>query len=144
MKCYLPIITLFSALFFVSCSSHTPQGRIEKNLALYNDLSVQEQELVSRGQIAEGMTPQAVFLAMGSPDRRLEGSNAGVRTMRWDYTSLSPIYTNSFYGHFGSGWGRYSRRYGGFGFSPTIHYVPTRSNSVWFENERVRSWERIR
>ena len=146
MKVFLPFLALAAVFTLASCSSSSPLGRIEKNPQNYNDLSVKEQGLVSQGQIAEGMSPGRVFLALGSPDRRLEGSAEGKRTMRWDYNGLSPVYRNNFYGSygFGRGLGRYNRRYGGFGFGPSISYVPTRSSTVLFENERVRSWERVR
>lgn len=147
MKLLAPLFALTALLVLSSCSSSTPTGRIEKNLQMYNELSVREQELVSQGQIAEGMSPGGVFLALGSPARKLEGSSEGTRTMRWDYTSLHPVYTNSFYGHFGNGFGRFGRRhggFGGFGFNPSIHYIPARSGTVWFENDRVRSWEQVR
>ncbi|MGJ8723128.1 MAG: hypothetical protein ACSHYB_01110 [Roseibacillus sp.] len=144
MKLFHPLLALLAAFTLTNCSSSSPTGRIEKNPQIYNDLSLREQELVSQGQIDEGMSPGGVYLALGSPDRRLEGSAEGKRTMRWDYTGLYPVYTNNFYGHFGSGYGRYGRRYGGLGFGPTVNYVPVRSSTVWFENDQVRSFERVR
>ncbi|MEM9081609.1 MAG: hypothetical protein AAGC74_13055 [Verrucomicrobiota bacterium] len=134
-----------AALFLASCAPSTPSARIEKNPVLYNQLSLREQELVSQGRIEEGMSTAAVYLALGEPDQKSQGSARGVRTERWDYTALYPIYRNHFYGHYGyGGYGRCRRRYGGIGFGPSIDYVPIRSASVWFENDRVRSWERVR
>ena len=159
MKIFLPLIAVATALALSNCSSSSPTSRIEKHAEIYSELSVRDQELVSQGQIAEGMSPGGVFLALGDPDRQVEGSAEGKRTMRWDYTSLYPIYTNSFYGGFGyggyggygrgfggygGGYGRHGGRYGGFGFGPQVSYIPGRSSTVWFENERVRSFERVR
>lgn len=143
MKFPLPLLAAVIALSLNSCSS-TTTSRIEKNPQIYNELSVREQELVSNGQIAEGMSPGGVFLALGSPDRRLEGSSQGKRTMRWDYNSLYPVYRNHFWGGWGRGWGHRGRRFGGLGWGPSIDYIPARSSTVWFENDRVRSWERVR
>ncbi len=145
MKIVLPLLAATAALLLSNCSSN-PTGRIGKNPEIYNSLSVQEQELVSNGQIEEGMSPGAVFLALGSPDRRLEGSSKGKRTLRWDYNSLRPIYRSSFFGSFGHGFGRGfgRRRFSKFGFGPTVSYIPVRSSTVWFENNQVRSWERVR
>jgi outer membrane protein assembly factor BamE (lipoprotein component of BamABCDE complex) len=144
MRKYLPSLFLLPVLLLVNCASSNPTGRIEKNPKLYNDLPVSQQEMVSQGQIAEGMSPDAVYLALGSPDRRLDGFSDGIRTMRWDYTTLRPIYHNNFHGGFGYGRGYYDRYYNNFAFGPTVEYVPARSGTVWFENDRVQSWERIR
>lgn len=144
MNKLLPILAAIGAatLFLSSCAS-TPTTRIEKNQGIYNQLSLRDQELVSNGKIEEGMSAQAVYLAFGSPDRKLEGESNGLKTMRWDYTSLTPIYTNRFYGGFGYGGGCRYRRRGFFGFSPRVDYIPSRSATVWFEEDRVRSWERV-
>lgn len=143
MKLIAPLVSLLAVLLLSNCASSTTTGRIEKNPQIYNDLTTREQELVSQGQIEEGMPPGAVYLALGEPDRRLEGQSEGKRTMRWDYTTLYPIYGNTFYGHFGSGFG-HRGRFGGFGIAPTIDYIPVRASTVWFENDSVRSWERVR
>lgn len=146
MKQVLLLISSLFAFLFVSCAPTTPLTRIEKNQAIYNDLSTKEQELVSRGQIAEGMSPGAVYLAWGHPERRLEGQKGTLRTMRWDYTSMQPIYTTDIFGHYGYGhYGRHGRRYSrAWGFAPSVEYIPARSATVWFENDEVHSWERLR
>ncbi|MDB4370343.1 hypothetical protein N9Z23_03525, partial [Akkermansiaceae bacterium] len=64
----------FLALFAVSCSSsHTPAARISKNPKIFRALKPEQQALVEVGKIQNGMTPAAVFLAWGSPDRQAEG-----------------------------------------------------------------------
>ncbi|MGE9268714.1 MAG: hypothetical protein ACQKBY_11505, partial [Verrucomicrobiales bacterium] len=85
----------------VSCAS-TPLDRIEKNPAIYHDLTSTEQSLVRQGRIAKGMSPKAVFLAWGHPDRQIEGSDEKSRFLRWDYTSLEPIVYHNYYTTFGS------------------------------------------
>ena len=154
MKIFLPLMAVASALTLTNCSTSSVTSRIKKNSEVYNELSVREQELASQGQIEEGMSPGAVFIALGTPDRRLEGSADGKNTMRWDYTSLYPVYTNSFYGGFGYGGGGFGRGFGhgrhgrggfgSFGFGPQVNYIPARSSTVWFENDSVRSYERVR
>lgn len=157
MKLILPLIALLATFTLSNCSSSSNiTSRIEKNPEIYNELTVHEQELISQGLLEEGMSPNAVFIALGAPDRRLEGSSDGKKTSRWDYTSLSPIYSSSFHGGFGRGFGRHGgfRRggFGGFrgghrgfgGFGSSVSYVPTLSSTVWFVDDRVRSWERVR
>ncbi len=154
MKILIPLLAALSCLILSNCSS-TPTKRIEKHPEIYSALGAQEQELVANGEIAEGMSPEGVFLALGTPDRRLEGSADGKRTMRWVYTALTPVYTTSFHGGFSTGFrrfggfrGRRGRRFGRFGgfgsFGPSVSYISTPFNSVWFENDQVSSWERIR
>lgn len=157
MKKFLPLtlIAVTATLTLSNCSSTSSiANRIEKHPDIYNSLTTREQELISNEQIAEGMSPNAVYIALGAPDRRLEGFSEGQRTLRWDYTSLSPIYRSSFHGGFGGGFGRHGgfRRGGrrgfgrrGFGgFSSSVSYVPTLSSTVWFVDDRVKSWERVR
>lgn len=143
MKLLSAALPLLTAVLLSSCGSTTPNRRIDRNLRIYNELSTREQELVSQGQIEAGMSPGAVFLALGEPDRRLDGESDGVRTMRWDYTSLAPIYTNQFFGGMGFGNGFYGHQFGGFGMGPMVDFIPVRSGTVWFEKDRVKSWERL-
>ena len=109
MKAILPLISTFGVLLLANCAStNTPSARIEKDQQAYHDLSEREQELASKGEIEAGMSSQAVYFALGEPSRKLEGESNGTRTMRWDYSTLSPIYSNSFHGGFsyGRGFGR--------------------------------------
>ena len=133
------------ALLLASCSS-TPQSRIEKNPTLYNELSKEHQELVRIGQIDEGMTKPAVFLAMGKADRELVAVQKKNRLERWNYNTLQPVYHSGFSLGYGSGWGRrgYRGNYYGVGYSPSVAYVPTLGTSVYFENNKVTGWEGVR
>jgi hypothetical protein len=72
------------ALIFTSCS--TPQTRISEHPDLYQSISYKEQALVNQGQIRIGMSRPAVWLAWGSPDRRIIGNMGGGTTETWVYT----------------------------------------------------------
>src|SRR6266480_3224999 len=67
-----------------SCS--TPQTRISEHPDLYQSLSPKDQALVNQGQIRIGMSRPAVWLAWGSPDRRIIGNMGGGTTETWVYT----------------------------------------------------------
>lgn len=137
---------LACGLLATSCVPSTPQTRIEQNPQMFAALSAKEQSLVQRGEIAKGMSPNAVVLAWGPPSMRYEGNKQGQSSMRWDYTSAYPVYTSGYYGYYG-GYGRHGRYgypYYGYGFGPELTYVPYRSSSVWFVNNHVESWERLR
>jgi hypothetical protein len=140
------IALLSAGLLIVSCAPSTPQTRIQQSPEKFATLSSKHQELVRQGQIARGMSPDAVYLAWGSPSRTYQGSKNGKPTERWDYSGSRPVYTSNFYGSFGRYYGPYygPYRYSAIGFGPEVVYVPYRAATVWFTNHRVDSWERIR
>ena|SRR5215813_6430490 len=72
-----------SALILTSCS--TPQTRISEHPDLYQSLSRRDQALASQGQIRIGMSRTAVWLAWGSPDRKIVGNIGGGPTETWLY-----------------------------------------------------------
>ena len=71
-------------LILTSCS--TPQTRISEHPDLYQSLSHRDQALVSQGQIRIGMSRTAVWLAWGSPDRKITGNMGGNPIETWVYT----------------------------------------------------------
>lgn len=71
------------ALILTSCS--TPQTRISEHPDLYQSLSRRGQALVGQGQVRIGMSRTAVWLAWGSPDRRIIGNMGGGPTETWIY-----------------------------------------------------------
>jgi hypothetical protein len=147
MKRYFPVV--LCCAIATACAPSTPQARIEKHPEKFAALGRQEQSLVEQGQIAPGMSTDAVMLAWGFPDRRFEGSRDSVTTERWDYTTAVPVHSPTWvYGAYGcGGYGFNGRRgvyRGGFGFGPEITYLPQRVASVWFIDRRVDSWERLR
>lgn len=141
---------LFAALILpllaCSCVPPTPLSRIDRDPRKFEALSPTHQALVKRGEISRGMPPAAVEIAWGNPSQRFEGVQNGKLIQRWDYTGSRPIYGNSFYGGFGyGGFGRFGNCHPmGFGFGPDVTYVPYRIASVWFLNNRVDGWERLR
>lgn len=89
------------ALFLSGCA--TTQTRISQHPEIYSSLSPHEQALVSRGQIAEGMSQSAVFLAWGNPDQRAEGRVMGRPSETWVYFAYNhggyPYGSPYYYGH---------------------------------------------
>jgi hypothetical protein len=144
MKNLLP--SALACVIFASCAPMTPQARIDHNPQVFAALSSRDQELVRQGQIARGMSPDAVALAWGPPQRRVEGTKGNRRVDRWDYTVLRPVYSTNVFGGYGyGGYGRYGRyNYSSFGFGPEVAYLPQQVASVWFENQKVEAWERLR
>src|SRR5207248_11796404 len=78
--------------------------------------SARQQQLVAQGQIAPGMSENAVWLAWGSPGQRVNGFARGHSTETWVYFG----YTNAY---------PYGYGYGGFGYGYPGDRKSTRLNS---------------
>ncbi len=136
-------------LLAVSCAPVTPQARIDRNPRIFESLPERHKPLVARGEIARGMSKDAVWLAWGAPSQRFEGFTDGRRTDRWDYDAHRPVHHTTYYGTFGYGYGlgrygRYGYPYGAYGIGPEVTYIPYRRASVWFAGDSVEGWERLR
>src|SRR4029077_15709802 len=77
------LVLATGALTLTSCS--TPQTRISEHPDFYQSLSPRDQALVSQGQIRIGMSRTAVWLAWGSPDRKIIGNMGAGRRETWVY-----------------------------------------------------------
>ena len=66
-KLWFGLVVALLASFLAGCS--TVESRIKSNPQIYTSLSAADQALVRQGQIREGMSKAAVFLAWGNPDR---------------------------------------------------------------------------
>lgn len=98
----LALLALVSALLLSSCE--TPQDRISQRPEVYNAMSARDRELVSRGEIRQGMSRDAVYLAWGAPNQRGPGRYRGSSTETWIYfdTSAGDYYPPPFaYGYGG-------------------------------------------
>lgn len=139
-----------SAGFGLSSCTSPLEGRITKNPQLFEKLSPSDRSLVRRGEIREGMTKEAVFLAWGRADYVSTGKDHGVSVEKWGYTGSHPVYTNSitvgigpgYYrgrrGYYGYGYaGLWDPYWGGYGYGPSIEYVPYQAASVEFRAGRV-------
>ncbi|MDB4568395.1 hypothetical protein N9085_01395 [Akkermansiaceae bacterium] len=151
----LPLLSGF-AILLASCASSSPTTRIQNNPVIFQKVPSSQREMVVSGRIKNGMSKDAVFIAWGKPDSVAEGETEGKRFERWTYTSLSPVYSTSFYGGYGGGYGGYgchnpyyrnsgygSRGYG-YVYSQAVDYVPVPSATVDFSNGRVTKWQRGR
>jgi len=127
-----------STLVLTSCS--TPQTRISEHPDLYQSLSHRDQALVSQGQIRIGMSRTAVWLAWGSPDRRIVGNMGAGPTETWLY-----IYYATYYPPDGP-WGPWG--YFGDPFYDPFYYsyipsIPYPAKVVTFARGRVVSYQYV-
>jgi hypothetical protein len=98
------------ALFFGGCA--TPEKRISEHPDLYNGLPARQQQLVTQGQIAPGMSRNAVWLAWGNPEQKVNGYARGNTTETWVYLTTTTYPYG--YGYGGYGYGPYGYGYPGF------------------------------
>ena len=77
------LVLATGALILTSCS--TPETRISEHPDLSQNLSPRDRALVSQGQIRTGMPRTAVWLAWGSPDRKIIGNMGAGRRETWVY-----------------------------------------------------------
>ena len=148
------LFLLFTALFLASCATNPAEHRVKKFPERFAGLSDREKELVLRGEVAEGMSQDAVFLAWGQPGRVMAGSRDGHGSERWAYFHTAPVNTYSVgYGGFAphpfySAYGvhpAFGYGYGpGWGFGTGVDYVPSLDRTVEFANGKVVAWERLR
>jgi len=112
------------ALILNGCA--TTQARISQHPDIYQRLSPRDQALVSQGQIREGMTMDAVWLAWGKPDQKLADNMRDRPVETWAYLRYEtpPSYGGPYY-------------YGPFDWS----YIPPKfvypSKGVTFSNGKV-------
>lgn len=131
------LLALSVVLILSSCASPI-ERRVTSNPQLFQKLSVSHQSAVRNGEVKEGMSKDAVFLAWGRPNRIQTGRRNGQALERWSYNSYEPVYSSSFgfvttFGH-GCHGGIYDPFYWG---GPQIDYVPVEGRSVEFVNDKV-------
>jgi len=154
----LILISSLTALLLASCAS-TPQSRIKSNPATYAALSAEDKQLVEAGQIREGMTPQAAFLAWGNPSQEITGLEDDKAYTEWRYIDYRTVSSNSFHGSFGYGngfghgrFGKFGRRgfrrggfgHSGFGIGHTVTNIPELKARIWFDDNKVVGYRRSR
>lgn len=129
-----------AALALVSCETTTPATRIQENPAMFSQLPEKQQQLVRAGRIAHGMSPSAVYLAWGAPQRKVTvGMSNGKTAEKWVYTTPRPVtVTNDFYPYRpwrGPYWDAYPYSH------MSTAWVQEESGGVLFEGGKVVSWQ---
>ena len=128
----LSVCNIFLAGILTGCS--TPGTRGQAHAAELHRLSPADQHLVLHGNIRPGMSPEAVYIAWGSPDDKIAGTGKSP-SETWVYRQRVTIYApmNSYYyygpyhglggGGPGQGFGP-AYAYGGVGYEGTLRYQP--------------------
>lgn len=143
---------LVASFLLGGCETMNPaEKRATRYPERFSTLPSRHQDLALRGEVTEGMTSDAVFIAWGRPGRVMSGSREGRGSERWAYFHSTPVSTVSVgYGAYGahpfySSFGvhpAYGYGYGpGWGFGSGIDYVPFLERTVEFANGKVVAWE---
>jgi hypothetical protein len=82
----VPLILVAILAFVAGCSS--PTQRAEELGADFQQLKPEIRKAALDGEILEGMGPDAVYVAFGSPDRIRRGVERGVTREYWIYSRL--------------------------------------------------------
>ena len=129
---------LLAAVALIAGGCSTPEKRIQENPALFNSLSVADQELVKQGRVGIGFTPEVVKLAVGEPDRVWQRTDAAGTSEAWSYTLWENTDGTLLYR------GYYHQYYGGY-YMPFYTAYPSRREKeyfrVSFKDGRVSSVE---
>lgn len=136
-----------AAMLLSSCVSPI-ERRVSSFPGMYSKLNEDEKKAVQMGQVREGMSRDAVYLAWGNPTRIMTGKREGKAYERWGYMAYQPVVMDGYGVGMGMGYwgGRHYRGFGG-GFyepwyygGPAVAYVPTDGRHVEFVNGKVTSF----
>ena len=80
------LLLLLCCVLMAGCSTSTVESRKKERAAAYGALTVEEKELVDKGQIQTGMSQDVVYIAWGPPSQILQNQagNSGVQEV-WLY-----------------------------------------------------------
>jgi outer membrane protein assembly factor BamE (lipoprotein component of BamABCDE complex) len=126
------------------CATVTsPEKRIAADLELFHSLPEKHQDLISRGQVTEGMSKDAVYLSWGRPHETKQSSRDGKARETWVYygSEAVPVQTvgvsMGYGGYYGPGC---ASPFYDFGYQyANRDYV---AGKVEFEKNQVVFWER--
>ncbi len=142
------LTALFAGLLLAGlggCATVTsPESRIAGDPELFDALPGKHRDLVRRGQVTEGMSRDAVYLAWGRPHERKQSSRDGRARETWVYYGSEAVPVQTVGIGVGYGGGYYGRGCAGpfydFGYDYARRdYV---AGKVEFDGDRVDFWER--
>jgi hypothetical protein len=132
-------LTLLLCLGLTACS--TPETRSKEKMDTFSRLSKDQQRLVLQGRITEGISEDAVYIAMGHPNKVRRGRYQGKDNVAWVYGRLEsyviPRYRIRHY-RAPDGCLHAERVY-----EPETHYRTVETFSVFFDGGKVVGWQEL-
>lgn len=93
-----PVLVLAVALLLgLLGGCATPESRIRQNPEFFASLPPPAQELIRRGQVDIGFTPDMIRLALGEPDTLTIRTNADGRSEVWHYVIYDTLHGDPLY-----------------------------------------------
>jgi hypothetical protein len=132
-------LLVFLALLMVSCS--TPETRSKERSDSFSRLSKDDQRLVLKGKITEGLSQDAVYIAMGNPYKKRAGRFQGKETLSWIYGRLES-YTIPQY-HYQSFRDPKGKVYVTPVYEPVTEYRTVETFAVFFDQGKVIGWQEL-
>jgi len=83
----LPSFALAAVALLLVAGCSSPETRIKENPEIFARLSVEQQEMIKRGQIGLGFDAEMVKLALGDPDRVRTRTDAEGTGDVWSYVT---------------------------------------------------------
>jgi len=129
MNRYVAAAGILGVLLLSGCD--TPEYRIRRHPEIYERLEPAVQQNVRQGVVLPGYTRDAVFLALGEPDRRYVRTTAGGQHEVWSYVGT---YTTR----------ERQRVEGRFRVRDSAGRYRTVHDTVWVDVDRIHEYERLR
>ncbi len=95
------LLAALGLLIIAACS--TPDSRIDKNQAAFDQYPPDVQQQIRAGNVSVGFTPEMVQLALGNPTYKTQRTDSAGDTEVWGYQSSKPTFSFGFGGGGGSG-----------------------------------------
>jgi len=92
MRPFAQLIVISAAAFLAGCAS-TPEARIARNQAAFNEYPAAVQQQIRSGEVALGFTPAMVRLALGEPSRVFSHQADTGLTELWVYHDNGPHFS---------------------------------------------------
>ena len=85
---FIPTGVAIGLLGLGGCGCATPQSRAQEKSEAFASLPKKFQEAALKGELVEGMNADAVYIALGKPERVVSGEEKGVQQERWVYVRI--------------------------------------------------------
>ena len=133
------LVLLLVSLSFVACS--TPETRSKERPDSFSRLSKDEQRLALKGKISEGMSQDAVYIAMGNPYKKRKGRFQGKETLAWIYGTLEAYTFSQVHEQFYRD--SKGRLFSTPVYDPVTEYRTVETFAVFFDQGRVVGWQEL-